>query len=319
MVLARQEKEKLILDLYNQGKTYKQIAQTARVSPRDIKPVLEKAEKEREKELGINTQEETNGSTGNQNHTQKKTSISSQAYRLFSEGKTLLDVAIELNIKQPEATKYYIQYWKLRELHNLNLVYEEIRDNIVHFVQYYRKMNAACIGVEQAIHLTKIANNDLPALEQKYQKLKKDVYSLESRKFEEHRTLNDLQDQIASSERILKWLKTLCQEEEAKINQLESEEIRVKRLVKRFKNNNEEYLKIKKIVKQHVASILFDSKRLLHLSLSSLMESMRRDPQKYSNLIYYTGSSSVRNIDQYSTRYYYHIHGQQPYSSFDNF
>lgn len=117
----------------------------------------------------------------------------------------------------------------------------------------------------------------------------------------------------------MKWLKTLCQEEEAKINQLESEEIRVKRLVKRFKNNNEEYLKIKKIVKQHVASILFDSKRLLHLSLSSLMESMRRDPQKYSNLIYYTGSSSVRNIDQYSTRYYYHIHGQQPYSSFDNF
>jgi hypothetical protein len=53
MVLTRQEKEKLILDLYNQGNTYKQIAETARVSPRDIKPVLEKAEKEREKELGI--------------------------------------------------------------------------------------------------------------------------------------------------------------------------------------------------------------------------------------------------------------------------
>jgi hypothetical protein len=50
MVLTRQEKEKLILDLYNQGKTYKQIAETARVTPRDIKPVLENAEKEREKE-----------------------------------------------------------------------------------------------------------------------------------------------------------------------------------------------------------------------------------------------------------------------------
>jgi len=109
MVLTRQEKEKLILDLYNQGKTYKQIAETARVSPRDIKPVLEKAEKEREKELGINTQEEDNGGTANQNQTQKKISISSQAYRLFSEGKTPLDVAIELNIKEPEATKYYRQ------------------------------------------------------------------------------------------------------------------------------------------------------------------------------------------------------------------
>lgn len=97
MVLARQEKEKLILDLYNQGNTYKQITKIARVSPRDIKPVIEKAEKERERELGINTQEGNSGSTGNQ--TQKKIPTSSQAYRLFSEGKTPLDVAIELNLK----------------------------------------------------------------------------------------------------------------------------------------------------------------------------------------------------------------------------
>ena len=64
MVLTRQEKEKLILDLYNEGRTYKQIAEIARVSPRDIKPVIEKAEKEREKELGINSQEENNGGIG---------------------------------------------------------------------------------------------------------------------------------------------------------------------------------------------------------------------------------------------------------------
>jgi DNA-binding CsgD family transcriptional regulator len=104
--LSKTGKEKLILDLYNEGKTYKQIAETVRVSPRDIKPVLEKAEKEREKELGIYTHEGNDGSTGNQNQTQKKTSTSSQAYGLFSEGKTPLEVAIELNLKEPEATKY---------------------------------------------------------------------------------------------------------------------------------------------------------------------------------------------------------------------
>ena len=58
----------MILDLYNQGKTYKEIAVIARVSPRDIKPVLEKAEKEREKELGINTQEGNNEDTENHKH-----------------------------------------------------------------------------------------------------------------------------------------------------------------------------------------------------------------------------------------------------------
>ena len=75
MVLTRQEKEKKILDLYNQGETYKQIAAEARVSVRDIRPVLEKAEKERENELGIYTQEGNNDSTENL-PTQKKTSNS---------------------------------------------------------------------------------------------------------------------------------------------------------------------------------------------------------------------------------------------------
>ena len=49
------------MNLYNQGKTYKQITGMAKVSPRNIKPVLEKAEKEGEKGLGINTQEGNNG------------------------------------------------------------------------------------------------------------------------------------------------------------------------------------------------------------------------------------------------------------------
>ena len=318
MVLTRQEKEKLILDLYNEGKTYKQIAETARVSPRDIKPVLEKAEKEREKELGINTQEGTNASTGNQNQTQKKTSISSQAYRLFSEGKTPLDVAIELNLKEPEATKYCRQYWKLRQLHNLYLIHEEIGDGIVHIVKHYKRMKAAGIGVEQAIHLTKIANNDFPALEQKHQKLKRDVSLLESKKFEEHRTLNDLHDQIDASKRMLECLKTSREEEQVETSLLKQEKIRLIRFVKSFKNNNEEYLKIEQTVGQKVTTLLFDVKGILYVSLDSLMESMRKDPQKYSKLIYYNRSSSAGNIDQRSTGYYY-IHGQQPYLSYDHF
>ena len=94
MILTRQEKEKQILDLHNQGYTYKQIAQISRVSPRDIKPVLEKAEREREKELESNNQERHNGATENrqtQTQTQKQTQtqtqtqkayVFSQAYRL---------------------------------------------------------------------------------------------------------------------------------------------------------------------------------------------------------------------------------------------
>jgi len=59
---------------------------------------------------------------------------------LFSEGKTLLDVAIELNLMEPKATKYYREYWKLKLLHTLNIIYEDIGDDMIHFVKHYRKI-----------------------------------------------------------------------------------------------------------------------------------------------------------------------------------
>jgi DNA-binding CsgD family transcriptional regulator len=301
MVLTRQEKEKLILDLYNQGKTYQQIAAIARVSVRDIRPVLEKAEKERENELGITPQQVNEGNI-NSHQTQRKTN-SSQAYRLFSEGKTPLEVAIELNLKEPEATKYYREHWKLKLLHKLDLIYEDIKDDIVHIVKLHRRMKAAGIGVEQVINLIKIANNNLPAVEQEYQRLKKEVNSLESRKFKEYKVLHELQDQIADSKRMLKWLRISCQEEEDNMNQIQEKRIRLKRLVKQFKDNDDEYLKIKKTVKGEVSSVLLDGKGLLRLAFYSLMESMRKNPEKYSSLIYYANNNNGSSI-WYSSQYY---------------
>jgi hypothetical protein len=49
-MLTRKEKEELVLDLYfNQNKTYHEIAKIARISPRDIKPIIDKAINEKER------------------------------------------------------------------------------------------------------------------------------------------------------------------------------------------------------------------------------------------------------------------------------
>ena len=316
MVLTRQEKEKKILDLYNQGKTYKEIAVEARVSLRDINPVLKRAEKERERELGITTQEGNDG--GNENHQTQKVYAFSQAYRLFSDGKTPLDVAIELNLREPEATRYYRQYWKLRQLYSLNIVYEEIGDDIIHIPKIHRKIRAAGMKVDQAISLIKNANNDLPTLEEKYQNLKREVDSFEFKKLETDKTLNDLHDQKDSLEKMLGWLETSCQEEEDSLDELERKKFGLKQLVKQFKENDAEYLMIKRTVHNKVSNLLLDGKGILKVALNSLMESMRADPQKYRDLINYNGSSSAVNTAWQYTRYN-HIRGQQPFASFDNF
>jgi hypothetical protein len=321
MVFTRQEKEKLIEDLYDRGKTYPQIAKEVRVSVRDIRPVLEKEERERERKLGLTNQDREKNNSNNPQP--QGPSVASQAYLLFSEGKTPLEVAVQLHIREKESTKYYREHWKLKGLYRFNQIYEDYKDDIPHILKLNRKMKAAGIGIEQAINLIKIASDGLPAVEQKYQRLRSEVNLMESRKFKEYRSLRNLQVQIADSKRILKLLRMSCQEKEDGINQLQREEIRLQRLVKVFKNNNEEYLKITKRVRNKVSTILFDSKGLIRLAFYSLMESMRKDPEKYSSLIHYARNNNSSSTGWYNDGQYNRSLGYDKYpyqfNSYDPF
>ena len=117
---------------------------------------------------------------------------------------------------------------------------------------------------------------------------------------------------------MLGWLETSCQEEEDSLDELERKKFGLKQLVKQFKENDAEYLMIKRTVHNKVSNLLLDGKGILKVALNSLMESMRADPQKYRDLINYNGSSSAVNTAWQYTRYN-HIRGQQPFASFDNF
>ena len=48
-ILTRQERERLVRELYNQGKTYREICKEARISPRDIRVILNKVVEEKTK------------------------------------------------------------------------------------------------------------------------------------------------------------------------------------------------------------------------------------------------------------------------------
>ena len=84
-------------------------------------------------------------------------------------------------------------------------------------------------------------------------------------------------------------------------------------VVRQFENSNEVYIKIRKTVEEKVVSILSDAKPLSRIALLSLTESMRKDPSKYSSLIYHNNTSSTAN---YSSQYYetgsYGQHQQYP-------
>jgi hypothetical protein len=159
-ILTRQERERFVLDLYNQGKTYREIAKEARISPHDIGVILNKVmEKKTE---GFKEKQ----ADADNNQEQLHLSLCTQAYKLFSEGKTPLEVSIALNLRESEATKFCREYWKLKQLHNLNMVYEEIKDDITSFLKLYKLAKRKGLGVKQVVNALAISNNDLPAIEE---------------------------------------------------------------------------------------------------------------------------------------------------------
>ncbi len=155
--MTRQEKERLVLELYNQGKTIREIAKEARMSFRDIGVILNKTLKEKTEA----TKEQGQDNNREQCNQQENLSLSAQAYKLFSDRKTPLEVAIALNLRESEATKFYKEYWKLKQLHNLNMVYEETKGDIEPFLKLYRLSKAAGMNVQQVVNLLKIANTNL--------------------------------------------------------------------------------------------------------------------------------------------------------------
>jgi SHS2 domain-containing protein len=105
MVLTRQEKEDLVLNLYNQGRTYREIAKEARMSPRDIGVILNRTAEKKEMEKAKEYQDTQN--IDEQKQDNPKLSLSTQAYRLFSKGKTPIEVAIILDLVASEVSRYF--------------------------------------------------------------------------------------------------------------------------------------------------------------------------------------------------------------------
>src|SRR5437763_6684956 len=111
------EKEKLVIDLYyNQRKNVRQIAQEARISFRDIAAILKK-----KKEAAVNvgdggtgnglvaadSQQQQQSNYCNNNNSKSPNEKATQAYKLFDEGKTPVEVAVQLGLSEKEVTRYY--------------------------------------------------------------------------------------------------------------------------------------------------------------------------------------------------------------------
>jgi hypothetical protein len=267
-ILSKKEREERVLDLYfNQNKNYRQIAQVMKMSVRDIGEIVNRAKQEKER--------------------QEPKSLSVQAYEHFSKGKTPLQVSVILNIGQAQVTQYYTQYLSLVQLDDITKIYLEFKGDVSYFVNLCEATKAAKMGILQVVNLLRIANNNLPSVQRRYNQLQKQNNNLESNLSIAAREFQNLSDHISFMGNRLDELKSECENEIARLQDLRYQTANLQTVINELKNDdNGEYTKVITAVKEEIQKNLSNIKPLLDLALFSIIQSMRENPDKYSCLVY---------------------------------
>jgi hypothetical protein len=104
----------------------------------------------------------------------------------------------------------------------------------------------------------------------------------------DERNLYQLNNQIASTTKLLSSLRISCERERREIENLYNEKARFEALVTQFKNNNKEYNKIKQAAEEKVKDVLTNGKLVLKFATPSVIESLRSNPELYNFVSYST-------------------------------
>jgi DNA repair exonuclease SbcCD ATPase subunit len=143
------------------------------------------------------------------------------------------------------------------------------------------------MGILQVVNLLRIANNNLPSVQRRYNQLQKQNNNLESNPSIAAREFQNLSNHISFMGNRLDELKSECENEIARLQDLRYQTANLQTVINELKNDdNGEYTKVIKAVKEEVQKNLSNIKPLLDLALFSTIQSMRENPDKYSCLVY---------------------------------
>jgi transposase len=273
--LNKKEKEKLVVNLYENGSNYREIAKEARISLSSIKGILDK----------------TNGE-----HSLSKTS---QAYQMFSIGKSPMEVAIALDMRESEVTQLYKESWTLKQIYDLNSIYLETKGDLASFVRLYKLGKENGLNAEHVVRILRLADGNLLHLEEKYHSLKLEVESLEEMTKSSIRTLQDYDMQIGALGKSFDNYCQLCQEQEVKLDDLQKKRLKAEALVRQFEDSDKGYHKIRNVVKEKVNSVLSDGMIVIKLAVYCVLQSIKMNSEQYVLLTYDSFAPSNYDLSFY--------------------
>jgi hypothetical protein len=274
----KSEKIKKVIEMYEQQKTYREIAKSQHLSMTDISSTIKKH-------------------TGEHSEEEKMAPISktTQALKLFSQNKTPLEVAIDLDINETEVEKVYKDYWRLNGLAELHKAYvDDIQLNLPSFLEFYKVSKEEGVNEHDIRHIIQYGDQlqflDYLVKDQakKAEELVKQVKNL---KFEINKLQHRIKFQKNECQQYQSTKDKISHELHAKSEFLKATEDSIHRLT-----SGKKYTKIKETTKQTATSILDNKNELLLAAIVTVSIALRNDPKK-SALI--TSFSHVDSADEF--------------------
>ena len=167
------EKEKRVIERHIQGKTIRQIAPEVHKNFSDISKIIKVYE--RKKEL------QAKRKVSNQSSQPKKPSLSTQAFKLFSDGKKLTDVAIDLEIPADKAEKLWSQFLRLERMEDCYEFYQDHSYDIPTFLSINNFLKRNNVSGDNIANVLRKAN-DVNNLNQTFSNLKAEIEKLKQTK-----------------------------------------------------------------------------------------------------------------------------------------
>ena len=170
--MNREEREEYVIHLYKENNSIRKIAKIMHMSFRDIGVIINKAKLQAERERGYAPED-----------TQPR-SPESQAFKLFSEGKSPVEVAIALDEPGDRVRAMYREYWELSGRYELAQIYDEARYDVRGLLRLHKIFNHLGLGEKEIIKVLELAkHNELERLQWKVEYLRNEVNMLENEKW----------------------------------------------------------------------------------------------------------------------------------------
>jgi hypothetical protein len=163
--LNRHQKKALVIELYSQGKTRRQMAEIVHMSFKDIADIINEHTGE---DIRVNKPEK---------------SKDARALELFLQGKQSVEVAIELDMPADKVEELHVQYWRLSKLDNLEILYHEAEYSLSLLLRLHSILKDKRITKDKDISdLIELANDGISNLRARFEVLLNQVTALENEK-----------------------------------------------------------------------------------------------------------------------------------------